>query len=54
MTASNMPAPPPRPRIELYRCGALADCSDTSRKCGKDALLYACGWRCDDHRPGAQ
>lgn len=37
------PQPPPRPPIRPHVCVY----------CGKPATLYACGWRCDDHRPGA-
>lgn len=37
----------PRPRIRRGVCGSGAG------PCGRaPARLYACGWRCDDHRPG--
>lgn len=45
---------PPAPTIHQPRphvCGALADRTDRTKHCGKPARLYACGWRCDAHKP---
>ncbi|WP_459804802.1 competence protein CoiA family protein [Herbidospora sp. RD11066] len=41
------PSPPPRPVIRRGVCGS------GSGPCGHSpARLYACGWRCEEHRPG--
>ena len=47
-------AAPSRPAARSGQCGALADRRDPSRLCGRQARFYPCGWRCDEHRPGAR
>jgi hypothetical protein len=44
---------PPRTVARPHKCGALADRSDPTVHCGDEARLYACGWRCRRHEPGA-
>ena len=46
-----MPDPPPRVPVETDVCGALKTPDDPTVRCQEQALLYACGWRCDTHRP---
>ncbi len=46
-------ATPSRPAVRNGQCGALADRRDSTRLCGRQARFYPCGWRCDEHRPGA-
>jgi hypothetical protein len=45
--------PPPRPVVRRNECGALADRNVPTVHCGAQARPYACGWRCEDHKPGA-
>lgn len=44
---------PPRPQRRPGLCGAGAGNSPSGR-CDAQASLYPCGWRCDEHRPGAR
>ncbi|MFA1552034.1 hypothetical protein [Actinomadura chokoriensis] len=43
--------PPPRPPVRPHHCGARAAGSVPARNCNAPARLYACGWRCDEHKP---
>lgn len=53
-TIEASPKAPARPPASRGTCAALADRADAGRLCGATARLYACGWRCDTHRPGAR
>jgi hypothetical protein len=44
------PEPPTRPVVTPCRC----DVPRGTAACGEPARLYACGWRCDGHRPRPQ
>lgn len=56
------PSPAPRPveeQEELRRTEGPRPivtpgrCSTGQPRCGKTARLFPCGWRCEDHQPGA-
>lgn len=44
---------PPTPRYPPGICGAPASPSTVNIRCEEPARPYPCGWRCEQHKPGA-
>jgi hypothetical protein len=41
------------PKMAQPRRRVAQPCGHCNVPCGQPARLYPCGWRCDDHSPGA-